>query len=86
VLPYEITVKTGDILNAGTDANVTLQLYGEDGKSEVVKLRSRTDNFERDAVEKFKVRFNLVLLLQALSNFIFACLFLQKSDCAVCYT
>ncbi|XP_077976546.1 lipoxygenase homology domain-containing protein 1-like isoform X1 [Styela clava] len=55
LLPYEITVTTGDKLNAGTDANVTLQIYGEDGKSEVLKLRNRTDNFERDAVDKFKV-------------------------------
>lgn len=55
VLPYEITVTTGDVLNAGTDANVTLQLYGEDGKSESIKLRNRTDNFERNSVDKFKV-------------------------------
>lgn len=55
-LPYEITVKTGDKLHAGTDANVTLQIYGEDGKSEAVQLRNKTDNFERDAVDKFKVR------------------------------
>lgn len=56
VLPYEITVTTGDKMNSGTDANVMMQLYGEDGKSEVIQLRSRTDNFERNAVDKFKVR------------------------------
>nr|CAB3263471.1 lipoxygenase homology domain-containing protein 1-like [Phallusia mammillata] len=55
LLPYEITVTTGDVFNAGTDANVTLQLYGEDGKSESIKLRNRTDNFERNAVDKFKI-------------------------------
>jgi len=55
VLPYEVTVTTGDLLKAGTDADVFLQLYGEDGKSEEMKLRNRTDNFERKAVDKFKV-------------------------------
>uniref|UniRef100_H2ZAW6 PLAT domain-containing protein n=1 Tax=Ciona savignyi TaxID=51511 RepID=H2ZAW6_CIOSA len=54
LLPYEITVATGDTLNAGTDAQVVLQLYGEDGKSEVMKLRNKTDNFERKAIDKFK--------------------------------
>uniref|UniRef100_H2ZAW8 PLAT domain-containing protein n=1 Tax=Ciona savignyi TaxID=51511 RepID=H2ZAW8_CIOSA len=55
LLPYEITVATGDTLNAGTDAQVVLQLYGEDGKSEVMKLRNKTDNFERKAIDKFKI-------------------------------
>ena len=55
MLPYEVTVTTGDVLNAGTDADVFLQLYGEDGKSQEIKLRNRTDNFERKAVDKFKV-------------------------------
>ncbi|CAK8676643.1 unnamed protein product [Clavelina lepadiformis] len=55
LLPYEVTVTTGDKLNAGTDANVILQIYGEDGKSEVMPLRNQTDNFERNAVDKFKI-------------------------------
>ena len=55
MLPYEITVTTGDKLNGGTDANVMIQLYGEDGKSETIQLRNKTDNFERNAVDKFKV-------------------------------
>ena len=55
MLPYEVTVVTGNEFNAGTDADVFLQLYGEDGKSQEMKLRNRTDNFERNAVDKFKV-------------------------------
>lgn len=54
-IPYEVTVWTGDIKGAGTDANVFLQIYGENGKTEEVQLRNRTDNFEKGAVEKFKV-------------------------------
>lgn len=55
-IPYEVTVTTGDVSGAGTDANVFIRLYGEDGKkTEEFQLRNRTDNFERAAVEKFKV-------------------------------
>ncbi|XP_076450682.1 LOW QUALITY PROTEIN: lipoxygenase homology domain-containing protein 1-like [Babylonia areolata] len=54
-IPYEVTVWTGDLKGAGTDANVFLQMYGEEGKTEEVKLRNKTDNFERAAVDKFKV-------------------------------
>ena len=62
VLPYEVTVTTGDLLNAGTDADVFLQLYGEDGKSEEMKLHNKTDNFERKAVDKFKVLLNKIIV------------------------
>lgn len=56
-IPYEVTVYTGDCSGAGTDANVFLQLYGFDGtKTEQHNLRSRSDNFERGYVDKFKVR------------------------------
>lgn len=41
---------------AGTNSNVFLQIYGEKGKTEEVKLHNKTDNFERAAVDKFKVR------------------------------
>lgn len=41
--------------SAGTDANVFIQMYGEDGKTEEYKLRNRTDNFERGQEDKFKV-------------------------------
>ena len=51
-----MTVWTGDVSGAGTDANVFLQMYGEQGhKSEELQLRNRTDNFERSQVDKFKV-------------------------------
>jgi hypothetical protein len=54
-IPYEITVWTGDIRGAGTDANVFVQMYGELGKTEEYQLRNRTDNFEQGQVDKFKV-------------------------------
>ena len=30
-------------------------MYGENGKTEEVQLRNKTDNFERAAIDKFKV-------------------------------
>ena len=54
-IPYEITVWTGDIQGAGTDANVSIQMYGESGKSVEYKLRNKTDNFQQCEVDKFKV-------------------------------
>lgn len=54
-IPYEITIWTGDVRGAGTDANVFVQLYGENGKTEEHMLRNRSDNFEQGQVDKFKV-------------------------------
>ncbi|PIK54821.1 putative lipoxygenase-likey domain-containing protein 1-like [Apostichopus japonicus] len=55
-IPYEVTITTGDVSGAGTDANVFIRLYGDDGKkTEEFQLRNRTDNFEKAAVEKFKI-------------------------------
>lgn len=55
VINYEITVVTGDVMFAGTNAKVFIQMYGENGKSEVIILKSRSNNFERNTVEIFKV-------------------------------
>lgn len=55
VINYEVTVVTGEVFAAGTDAKVFLQIYGEDGKTEVIQLKSRSNNFERGTTEIFKV-------------------------------
>lgn len=47
---------TSDIRGAGTDANVSMQIYGDKGKSQEVKLGNNTDNFEQGTQDKFKVR------------------------------
>lgn len=61
-VPYEIEVHTGDVRGAGTDANVFVVLYGKEGKSEEFWLRSKTDNFERNEVDKFKVAMPKLML------------------------
>ena len=54
-IPYEVTVYTGDVRGAGTNANVFLVMYGENGKTDRFDLRNKSDNFERAQVDKFKV-------------------------------
>uniref|UniRef100_A0A8C5H2G2 Lipoxygenase homology domain-containing protein 1-like n=1 Tax=Gouania willdenowi TaxID=441366 RepID=A0A8C5H2G2_GOUWI len=55
LINYEVTVITGDVFAAGTNANVFCQIYGEEGKTEVIPLRSRSNNFERSTTEIFKI-------------------------------
>ena len=61
LIPYEITVHTGDVRSAGTDADVFIQMYGKDKKTEQVFLRNKSDNFERGKVEKFKVLLRIMV-------------------------
>lgn len=52
---YEVTVLTGDVTFAGTNARVFVQIYGDKGKTEVITIESRSNNFERNSTEIFKV-------------------------------
>uniref|UniRef100_A0A8C2K356 Lipoxygenase homology domains 1a n=1 Tax=Cyprinus carpio TaxID=7962 RepID=A0A8C2K356_CYPCA len=55
LINYEVTVVTGDVWTGGTNANVFLQIYGEEGKTELIQLKSRSNNFERGTTEIFKI-------------------------------
>lgn len=55
MINYEVSVVTGDVRTSGTNANVFCQIYGDDGKTEVLPLKSRSNNFERGTTEIFKV-------------------------------
>lgn len=49
-LEYEISVHTGKVMNSGTDANVYIKMYGENGESETHHLsrsRKNPDPFQR---------------------------------------
>ena len=61
-----MSVKTGDVRGAGTDANVFVQIYGDKGDTGKLQLRSaentknkfergRTDQFVLEAVDIGKV-------------------------------
>ncbi|XP_073475133.1 lipoxygenase homology domain-containing protein 1 [Aquarana catesbeiana] len=55
LINYEVTVTTGNVRGAGTNANVFMQLYGDRGKTEETTLRSRSNDFERGAEDIFKI-------------------------------
>lgn len=63
---YHVALKTGDVREAGTDANVFVQIYGEQGDTGKLHLRTaentknkfergRTDQFVLEAVDIGKV-------------------------------
>ncbi len=45
---YIVHIKTGSKLTAGTDANVIITIYGEDGETDERKLDNAGNNFERN--------------------------------------
>ncbi|XP_070707153.1 lipoxygenase homology domain-containing protein 1 [Pempheris klunzingeri] len=55
LINYEVTVITGDVRAGGTNANVFCQIYGDEGKTEILVLKSRSNNFERGTTEIFKI-------------------------------
>lgn len=61
VINYEITVVTGDVWAGGTNAGVFIQIYGEKGKTELITLKSRSNNFERGTTNIFKVMTTFVV-------------------------
>lgn len=57
---YKVSVMTGDVYGAGTDANVYLTIYGDQGDTGERKLRKSETNsnkFERGSVRKHAVFF-----------------------------
>uniref|UniRef100_A0A8C0ZH30 Lipoxygenase homology PLAT domains 1 n=1 Tax=Cyanistes caeruleus TaxID=156563 RepID=A0A8C0ZH30_CYACU len=55
LINYEVSVVTGNVRAAGTNAKVFMQIYGETGKTELIILENRSNNFERGATDIFKV-------------------------------
>lgn len=54
--PWSLWIWTSDVKGAGTDAQVFLQIYGEKGKSDEIKLENNSDSFEQAQLDKFMVR------------------------------
>ncbi len=54
-LPWSLWIWTSEMKGAGTDAQVFLQVYGETGKSDQMKLESKSDSFEQGQCDKFIV-------------------------------
>lgn len=51
--PWSLWIWTSDLPNAGTDADISFQVYGERGKSDEIRLDNKTDNFEQGQVDRF---------------------------------
>lgn len=50
-----MNVWTGDEKNAGTDANVFIQMFGDQGSTNEIYLDDKKNNFERAHHDVFKV-------------------------------
>ena len=55
---YKVTVKTGDLAGAGTDANVFICIFGDKGDTGNRVLTSTKDAFERNQVDVLKLLFS----------------------------
>ncbi|TNN21606.1 Lipoxygenase y domain-containing protein 1 [Liparis tanakae] len=53
--PWSLWILTSDVKGAGTDAQVFLQIYGEKGKSDEIRLENNSDSFEQAQLDKFMV-------------------------------
>ena len=54
-VPYEVMVYTGDVKDAGTDADIKFILFGDDGQSEDLKLEKEDERFERSSVDAIRL-------------------------------
>lgn len=48
-------VYTGSKKNAGTNANVSMVVYGDNGKSDQISLANNNPNFKQGAIDEFKI-------------------------------
>ncbi|CAF1135774.1 unnamed protein product [Rotaria sordida] len=55
LIPYEITLFTGDKVGASTNVKVFIQIYGLHGRTEEILLKNEFDSFERKSIDKFKI-------------------------------
>ena len=58
-ISYQMTIKTGDKANAGTDANVYFSMHGDKGETPRIGLQDETQTFrrfERSRADKFVVQ------------------------------
>ncbi|CAL8344476.1 unnamed protein product [Lota lota] len=53
--PWTLWIWTSDVKGAGTDAQVFLQIYGEFGKSDEMRMENNSDSFEQGQVDKFMI-------------------------------
>ena len=55
VVPYEVTVTTGDVSEAGTDSKIFITVFGTKGSTAPIELEKNEDRFERARTDVIKV-------------------------------
>ena len=55
VIPYEMTVITGDVAEAGTDQKITITVFGAKGSTSPYVLEKTENRFERDRADFMKL-------------------------------
>ncbi|XP_012940880.1 lipoxygenase homology domain-containing protein 1 [Aplysia californica] len=55
MIPYEVTVTTGDVAAAGTDRKIMMTVFGTKGTSGPLELDKRQDRFERARTDLIKM-------------------------------
>jgi hypothetical protein len=58
VIPYEVTIYTGDVEHAGCDCDVGLKLFGTSGAPSEHVIKKHEGMFERGSIDPFQVRQN----------------------------
>jgi hypothetical protein len=54
VVPYEVTITTGDVPEAGTDATLYMKVFGANGATSEVLLDKLSERFERGRSDLIK--------------------------------
>ncbi|CAF4803896.1 unnamed protein product, partial [Rotaria sp. Silwood1] len=52
-IQYEITIFTGDKIDAGTDENIFIQIFGLQNKTEEIILEKKIGSFQKNSIDKF---------------------------------
>ena len=55
MVPYEVTIFTGDEPGAGTDSNIVIKAFGVGGATSEVILEKAAERFERGHADFLKV-------------------------------
>ncbi len=62
-IPFEVTVFTGDVQNGGTDAAISMCVFGASGYTPDIILEKNEDRFERGREDLIKVSDDYILCL-----------------------
>ena len=62
MIPYELTIYTGDVENAGCDCDVGLKLFGTSGAPSEHVIKKREGMFERGSIDPIQVELGVIVV------------------------